>query len=107
MTNSFFINQAIVSRPFRERRDLLRSSFLEVEGEFAFAKYGNTNQLDEIQILLEDSVKASCEGLMVKKLDGVESHYEPSRRSQNWLKVCTYQLSYSEPNESVFAQVME
>jgi DNA ligase-1 len=32
-------------------------------------------------------VKASCEGLMVKMLDGVESHYEPSRRSQNWLKV--------------------
>jgi DNA ligase 1 len=24
---------------------------------------------------------------MVKMLDGVESHYEPSRRSQNWLKV--------------------
>lgn len=62
-------------------------AFTEVEGEFAFAKYGNTNELDEIQHLLEDSIKASCEGLMVKMLDGVESHYEPSRRSQNWLKV--------------------
>ena len=62
-------------------------AFNEVEGEFAFAKYGNTNELDEIQTLLEESVKASCEGLMVKMLDGVESNYEPSRRSQNWLKV--------------------
>lgn len=62
-------------------------SFQELEGEFAFAKYGNSNNLDEIQTLLEDSVKASCEGLMVKMLDGVESNYEPSRRSQNWLKV--------------------
>jgi len=62
-------------------------AFNEVEGEFAFAKFGNTNELEEIQTLLEESVKASCEGLMVKMLDGVESHYEPSRRSQNWLKV--------------------
>lgn len=62
-------------------------AFTEVEGEFAFAKYGNISELEEIQTLLEDSVKASCEGLMVKMLDGVESHYEPSRRSQNWLKV--------------------
>jgi DNA ligase 1 len=58
-----------------------------VEGEFAFAQYGNTNDLDEIQTLLDDSVKASCEGLMVKMLDGPESSYEPSKRSQNWLKV--------------------
>jgi hypothetical protein len=58
-----------------------------VEGEFAFAKYGNTNELEEIQVLLEDSVKSGCEGLMVKMLDGQESSYEPSKRSQNWLKV--------------------
>ncbi|KAL1306817.1 hypothetical protein AAFC00_005474 [Neodothiora populina] len=79
--------EALVNKSFRERREALYSAFTEVEGEFAFAKYGNTDQLEEIQVLLEDSVKASCEGLMVKMLDGVESHYEPSRRSQNWLKV--------------------
>ncbi|TKA78633.1 hypothetical protein B0A55_02675 [Friedmanniomyces simplex] len=79
--------EAIVAKPFRDRRDLLYSAFTPVEGEFAFAQYGNTHETDEIQILLEDSIKASCEGLMVKMLDGVESHYEPSRRSQNWLKV--------------------
>jgi len=65
----------------------MHSSFTEVEGEFAFAKSGDTSDLDEIQTLLEASVKASCEGLMVKMLDGPESNYEPSRRSQNWLKV--------------------
>lgn len=83
----FLNGDALVNKPFRERRTLMRSAFTEVEGEFAFAKYGDTNELDEIQILLEASVKASCEGLMVKMLDGVESNYEPSRRSQNWLKV--------------------
>jgi DNA ligase-1 len=79
--------EALVNRPFRERRELMYSAFEEIEGEFIFAKYGNTREIEEIQTLLEESVKASCEGLMVKMLDGVESHYEPSRRSQNWLKV--------------------
>lgn len=79
--------EALVNKPFRERRELMYSAFDEVEGEFAFAKYGNTKEIDEIQTLLDESIEASCEGLMVKMLDGVESHYEPSRRSQNWLKV--------------------
>ncbi|KAF2120490.1 DNA ligase 1 [Lophiotrema nucula] len=79
--------EALVNKSFRERREHLNSAFVPVEGEFAFAKYGNTNELEEIQILLEDSVKSGCEGLMVKMLDGSESFYEPSKRSQNWLKV--------------------
>jgi DNA ligase-1 len=79
--------EALVNKPFRQRRDLMYQAFEEVDGEFAFAKYGNSQNVDEIQLLLEESIKASCEGLMVKMLDGVESHYEPSRRSQNWLKV--------------------
>jgi DNA ligase-1 len=79
--------EALVNKPFRERREHMYSAFEEIEGEFIFAKYGNSREIEEIQTLLEDSVKASCEGLMVKMLDGVESHYEPSRRSQNWLKV--------------------
>ena len=78
---------AVVNKPFRERRDLMYGAFDEVEGEFSFAKFGNTRDTEEIHALLEESVKASCEGLMVKMLDGVESHYEPSRRSQNWLKI--------------------
>ncbi|KAF2639835.1 ATP-dependent DNA ligase [Massarina eburnea CBS 473.64] len=79
--------EALVNKSLRERREHLLSAFDPIEGEFAFAKFGNTSELEEIQILLEDSVKASCEGLMVKMLDGPESSYEPSRRSQNWLKV--------------------
>ena len=83
----FLDGEALVNKPFRERRDLMYGAFEEVEGEFSFAKFGNTREVEEIQTLLEDSVKASCEGLMVKMLDGIESHYEPSRRSQNWLKI--------------------
>lgn len=79
--------EAIVEKSLRERRELLSTAFAPVEGEFAFAVHMNGKELDEIQQFLDESVKASCEGLMVKMLDGEESGYEPSKRSRNWLKV--------------------
>ncbi len=79
--------QSVVEKSLRDRRELLHLAFSEVEGEFSFAQYGNTNDLEEIQTLLDESVKSSCEGLMVKMLDTSESGYEPSKRSRNWLKV--------------------
>ncbi|KJZ76076.1 DNA ligase 1 [Hirsutella minnesotensis 3608] len=79
--------QPVVEKSLRERRELLREAFTPVEGEFGFATFMNGQELDEIQIFLDESVKASCEGLMVKMLDGTESGYEPSKRSRNWLKV--------------------
>ncbi|KAI9780444.1 MAG: hypothetical protein M1839_006718 [Geoglossum umbratile] len=83
----FLNGESIAKRPLRERRELMKETLEEVEGEFAFAKYMNTSDLEEIQRFLDESVKASCEGLMVKMLDGEESGYEPSKRSRNWLKV--------------------
>ncbi|KAK3943071.1 DNA ligase 1 [Diplogelasinospora grovesii] len=79
--------EAIVEKSLRERRELLKQSFQPVEGEFAFATSMDGQELDEIQHFLDESVKASCEGLMVKMLDGAESGYEPSKRSRNWLKI--------------------
>ncbi|TLD33246.1 hypothetical protein PspLS_00467 [Pyricularia sp. CBS 133598] len=79
--------EAVVEKPLRERRALLESSFETIEGEFAYATHMNGQELDEIQTFLDESVKASCEGLMVKMLDGTESGYEPSKRSRNWLKI--------------------
>ncbi|KAE8151143.1 DNA ligase [Aspergillus avenaceus] len=83
----FLNGEPTVKKSLRERRELLHKSFKVTEGEFQLAQYGNTNVLDEIQTLLDESVKASCEGLMVKMLDTEESGYEPSKRSRNWLKV--------------------
>ncbi|QPH16592.1 hypothetical protein C2857_001275 [Epichloe festucae Fl1] len=77
----------VVEKSLRERRQLLHQSFAPIEGEFAFATCMDGQELDEIQVFLDESVKASCEGLMVKMLDGKESGYEPSKRSRNWLKV--------------------
>lgn len=83
----FLNGEAKVNSAFRERRALLHAAFEPVEGEFAFAQFGDLQEIDEIQTLLDDSVRASCEGLMVKMLDTDESGYEPSKRSRNWLKV--------------------
>lgn len=83
----FYNGEPLVKKTFRERRELLHNAFDPVEGEFGYAQYGDAKDIDEIQHLLDDSVKASCEGLMVKMLDTEESGYEPSKRSRNWLKV--------------------
>ncbi|KAI0844165.1 ATP-dependent DNA ligase [Daldinia vernicosa] len=83
----FLNGEAIVEKSLRERRELLHDAFQPVEGEFAFATHMDGRELDEIQTFLEESVKSSCEGLMVKMLDGSESGYEPSKRSRNWLKI--------------------
>lgn len=81
--------EPLVEKSLRERRDHLIEAFKPVEGEFAFATHMDGQELEQIQVFLDDSVKASCEGLMVKMLDGKESGYEPSKRSRNWLKVCS------------------
>ncbi|KAI2636455.1 ATP-dependent DNA ligase [Hypomontagnella submonticulosa] len=83
----FLNGEAVVEKSLRERRELLHNAFQPVEGEFAFATHMNGQELEEIQTFLDESVKASCEGLMVKMLDGSESGYEPSKRSRNWLKI--------------------
>ncbi|KAK8048297.1 DNA ligase 1 [Apiospora phragmitis] len=83
----FLNGEALVEKSLRERRELMYESFNPVEGEFAFATSMNGQEIEQIQTFLEESIKASCEGLMVKMLDGIESGYEPSKRSRNWLKI--------------------
>ncbi|KAH6917400.1 DNA ligase I [Coprinopsis sp. MPI-PUGE-AT-0042] len=79
--------EPLINKSLLERRELLREHFQPVQGEFDFAKSSDGDTTDEIQTFLEESVKDGCEGLMVKMLETEASHYEPSRRSVNWLKL--------------------
>ncbi|KAF3857906.1 hypothetical protein F7725_011107 [Dissostichus mawsoni] len=78
--------ESLVRQPLCRRRALLRESFSEVEGEFVFARYIDSDNTDSIAEFLEQSVRDSCEGLMVKTLER-DATYEIAKRSHNWLKL--------------------
>lgn len=48
---------SLVTKPLSERRKLLFEHFQEVEGEWKFATALNTNDMDEVQQFLEESIK--------------------------------------------------
>ena len=49
--------EALVRKSFRERRQLLKEHFKEVEGEFLFAKSAEFSSIDGVQEVLDESVK--------------------------------------------------
>ncbi|CAG5013274.1 unnamed protein product [Parnassius apollo] len=77
----------LVRQPLAERRSLLREHFNECPGEWQFAESRDCSTMEEVQQFLEESIKGSCEGLMVKMLHGENSKYDIARRSRNWLKL--------------------
>ncbi|XP_045080875.1 DNA ligase 1 [Coregonus clupeaformis] len=78
--------ESLVKQPLSRRRALLKDSFEEKEGEFVFARAIDSDNTDTIAEFLEQSVRDSCEGLMVKTLEK-DATYEIAKRSHNWLKL--------------------
>uniref|UniRef100_A0A5B6ZWV9 DNA ligase n=1 Tax=Davidia involucrata TaxID=16924 RepID=A0A5B6ZWV9_DAVIN len=68
------------------RKEHLYNSFEEEPGYCQFATTLTSNDLEEIQKFLETAVNSSCEGLIIKTLNR-DATYEPSKRSNNWLKL--------------------
>ncbi|KAG0459179.1 hypothetical protein HPP92_022307 [Vanilla planifolia] len=82
-----YINgRPLLHEQLKVRREELYKSFDEEPGEFYFATTITSNDLEEIQKFLENAVSSSCEGLIIKTLDK-DATYEPSKRSNNWLKL--------------------
>lgn len=83
----FLNGESLLHHSLEDRRAALRRAFRAVPGRFAFATSKEGTDTEEIGVFLTDAVKAGCEGLMIKTLTGVDSVYEPSKRSLNWLKL--------------------
>ncbi|KAG5841747.1 hypothetical protein ANANG_G00170070 [Anguilla anguilla] len=78
--------ESLVKEPLSRRRALLKESFEEREGDFVFAQALDSDSTETIGEFLEQSVRDSCEGLMVKTLEK-DATYEIAKRSHNWLKL--------------------
>ena len=76
--------ETLLRRPLSERREALASSLVERPGEVQLAVGSRESGVEQLAGFLDEAVAGGTEGLIVKTLD---STYEPSRRSTNWLKL--------------------
>ncbi|XP_052755638.1 DNA ligase 1 [Galleria mellonella] len=79
--------RSLVREHLATRRQLLREHFNQVPGEWQFATSKDCSTMEEVQQFLDEAIRGSCEGLMVKMLTGDNSRYDIARRSHNWLKL--------------------
>lgn len=65
--------EPLLSRPFRERRELLRSLFIEVPNQFTWVKSIDASSQDSETVLefFKSATDTKCEGIMVKILDNL------------------------------------
>lgn len=65
--------EELLSRSFRERRELLRSLFVEVSNQFTWVKSIDATSADSETVLefFKSATDFKCEGIMVKVLDNV------------------------------------
>ena len=82
----FLNGESLLEKSLTERRVALHGAFNEVSGFFTFATGKDCTEAEDIEIFLAESLKANCEGLMIKTLTK-NSQYTPSRRTYNWLKL--------------------
>lgn len=65
--------EPLLDRPFRERRGLLRSMFLEKQYQFTWVKSvdATSQDVETVQKFLKSAIDTKCEGIMVKVLDNL------------------------------------
>lgn len=78
--------EPLLQKTLEQRREALYRSMREEPGKLEFAKFKTSNDVEELQDFLTESVDAKTEGLIVKTLTE-NATYEPSKRSFNWLKL--------------------
>ncbi|KAF9731615.1 hypothetical protein PMIN03_004780 [Paraphaeosphaeria minitans] len=68
--------EELLNRPFRERRNLLRSLFVEIPHLFTWVKSLDATSADveTVQAFFKSALDIKCEGIMVKVLDNLPNH---------------------------------
>ena len=67
--------EELLDRPFRERRELLRSLFVELPNQFTWVQSIDATSSDSETVLefFKGAIDIKCEGIMVKVLDNIPS----------------------------------
>jgi DNA ligase 1 len=62
---------SLLDKPLRERRELLRTKFMEVPGKFTWVRSLDATSKDQDDLLafFKGALETKCEGIMVKVLD--------------------------------------
>ncbi|KAK6442994.1 hypothetical protein LTR95_000707 [Oleoguttula sp. CCFEE 5521] len=65
--------EELLDRPFRERRELLRSLFVEIPNHFTWVRSMDATSADEeaVEEFFKEATAIKCEGIMVKVLDNL------------------------------------
>ncbi|KAH4153749.1 DNA ligase [Parastagonospora nodorum] len=65
--------EELLNRPFRERRSLLKSLFVEIPHTFTWVKCldATSADVDAVQAFFQSALDIKCEGIMVKVLDNL------------------------------------
>lgn len=93
--------QSLLDRPFRERRELLRSLFKEVPHHFTWVKSMDATSGDSEAVLefFKSAIDAKCEGIMVKILDNLEVVVDDGEEQEE-LKVLAAVEKFSLPQRA-------
>ncbi|CAG7918536.1 unnamed protein product [Penicillium olsonii] len=76
--------EALLDRPFRERRELLRSLFVEIPRHFTWVKSIDAQSSDSEAVLefFKSATDVKCEGIMVKVLDNEIKNDTPPTKDE-------------------------
>ncbi|GJQ09808.1 hypothetical protein GpartN1_g1599.t1 [Galdieria partita] len=83
----FLNGESLLKWSLKDRREKLFDTFSTIQGKFQFTTSKVFTDWEGVDEMMDEAIKAGCEGLMIKALTGEYSSYEPCNRSQNWLKM--------------------
>ncbi|EME28997.1 DNA ligase 1 [Galdieria sulphuraria] len=81
----FLNGVCLIEQSFRQRRQLLERHFRV--RSVTLPETLISSQVNEVEAWLNRAISNGCEGLMCKALDGPNSVYYPSKRSEGWSKI--------------------